>query len=188
MNKAVLVGDESGKVFVNIYDWHSFFVHYKTIAHLKKFHHFLFESDNVGFVCCQEFCTSKSDVSFCLFTAAEANSHGGFPDVVTPAGLSIDRQWYLYENIRNLVPPRAQDFLCPKPICPRHTFAQTRKELQGINAKRKAPIEPETVQIAKRKPQTCSFCGCIGHINRILGGVPACPKRRDDPTSSPVKR
>ena len=37
------------------------------------------------------------------------------PPVVTPEGLSSQRQWYLYNKIREFVPIEAQDLVCPLP-------------------------------------------------------------------------
>ena len=37
------------------------------------------------------------------------------PEVLTPAGLSQERQAYLFKQIRPHVPPEFQDELCPPP-------------------------------------------------------------------------
>ena len=37
------------------------------------------------------------------------------PEVITPRGLSADRQWYLYDEIREFCPGYCQDVVCPLP-------------------------------------------------------------------------
>ena len=44
---------------------------------------------------------------------------GELPNVIVPAGLSAERQWYLYEKIGEFVPEEAQDLVCPKPTVPK---------------------------------------------------------------------
>lgn len=44
-----------------------------------------------------------------------------FPDQITPKGLSIERQWYLYEKIREFCPEVARDLTCPEPDVPKPT-------------------------------------------------------------------
>jgi len=70
-----------------------------------------------------------------------------------PEGLSVDRQWYLFDNIRSLVSERARDIFCPKSLGARHTFAQTHAEkLELTLRKRKSPsIDSEDITILKRK-------------------------------------
>ena len=43
------------------------------------------------------------------------------PDRVFPRGLSAERQWYLYEKIRQYCPEEDKDITCPKPTVPRPT-------------------------------------------------------------------
>ena len=71
--------------------------------------------------------------NFCLINDVNDPSVKCDPETVQPIGFTADRQWYLYENIRELVPVRAKDIVCPKPLCLRHTFAQTRKEQKSLS-------------------------------------------------------
>jgi hypothetical protein len=44
----------------------------------------------------------------------------GFPCEIISNGLSIERQWYLYEQVRiHIQDPDKQDDLCPKPMIPK---------------------------------------------------------------------
>lgn len=129
--------------------------------------------------------------------------------IITPIPVTPERQWYLYENIRPLVPYHAQDILCPKPSCPRITFSQVRAVKEGGNlvrtlegsktentavrrSQKSKQTEPDTHQEAetenegllppKRRKATCSYCHETGHINKVVKNVLACPKRRNAKT------
>ena len=41
------------------------------------------------------------------------------PDVITPAGLSAQRRWYLYDKIREFYPVTDRDLTCPLPSVPK---------------------------------------------------------------------
>ena len=43
----------------------------------------------------------------------------GMPPVVEPKGLSSQRQWYLFDKIREFCPAAGQDITCPEPSTPR---------------------------------------------------------------------
>jgi hypothetical protein len=191
LNKAVVVGSELGDVYIQSFDWNTKFSEWKTIPNLKKFHHFVFSSDKPGEVQCREF-SGSNEITFTLLVDIEQTDNSE-PAVLQPVGLNPDRQWYLFEKIRDLVPSRAQEVICPKPQCRRHTFAETRKE-QSTSKRKKTEMSdsesedvPIVLPLSKRKPQTCSFCGETGHINRVIRGQPACPKRKADPNASPTK-
>ncbi|CAG8583885.1 24535_t:CDS:1, partial [Racocetra persica] len=39
-----------------------------------------------------------------------------FPDEITPSGLSLERQWYLFEEVRPHIQNLSKrDFYCPRP-------------------------------------------------------------------------
>lgn len=43
---------------------------------------------------------------------------GGFPEQIVPDGLSVDRQKYLYSEIRQFCRPGTKDLVCPIPEDP----------------------------------------------------------------------
>ena len=43
------------------------------------------------------------------------------PDAVVPAGLDAQRQWYLYNSIREFAKEEHRDILCPLPTVPKPT-------------------------------------------------------------------
>lgn len=179
MNTAHLVGDESGKVFVETFDWASKFAKLKAIPHLKQYHHFYFNSLTPGVVQCKKnsTCTEQHTINYTLLSdLLEISSD--LPDIIHPPGLPAEQQWYLFENIRDIVPDRAKDIVCPKPKSVHHTFAQARAEQKKLSnftechtRKRGSNfLEIGGVDPPKRKAQTCLFCGETGHINRVVRG------------------
>ena len=37
------------------------------------------------------------------------------PDRIIPPGLSLERQWYLFEKVREYCPDHCKDLVCPRP-------------------------------------------------------------------------
>ena len=204
MNRAQLVGGDEN-IDVPTFDWQTKFkdMNFKGIPSIKQQHHFSFSSTTPGSVVCKMELTA-AEVTYKLINDIPNNETlQMLPQVVKPAGLSPERQWYLYEMIRPLVPEYARDMLCPKPSCNRVTFAQARAETSRATAvsstitmkqTKKKPVkqvqestDSETesehsvrLPSPKRKQQTCSYCHEIGHTNRVLRGKFSCPKRFAD--------
>ena len=40
------------------------------------------------------------------------------PEVIVPPGLTLERQWYLYQKIWEFCPEEAKDVVCPLPSTP----------------------------------------------------------------------
>lgn len=85
--------------------------------------------------------------------------------IITPIPVTPERQWYLYENIRPLVPYHAQDILCPKPSCPRITFSQVRAVKEGGNLVRTLEGS-KTENTAVRRSQKSSKLS-LTHIRKL---------------------
>ncbi|KAK3105662.1 hypothetical protein FSP39_002952 [Pinctada imbricata] len=99
------------------YDWDSFFNRvFKGLKGISKFHHFRFTNE-LGNVYAREttesteqrFDLKRPDVNVTEFLTQ-------YPSVLTPAGLSADRQSYLYRNVRQFVRDSHKDELCPRPL------------------------------------------------------------------------
>ena len=99
----------------------------KPVAQIKKQHHFIFSSVKPGCVSVKTRYNGEESV-FVIMNDAEPVHLELLPDIIPPQGLSAERQWYLYDSIRPLVPQVAQDVICPLPLVKRRTFAQTRAE------------------------------------------------------------
>lgn len=100
------------------YEWDVWFSKYfNKFPEIKKYRHFSFNKAIPGEVIVKEFIDSK-EYTFNLlknerfrFDKVETK-----PCVIMPSGLSIERQWYLYDNIREHIPnERDKNETCPLP-------------------------------------------------------------------------
>ena len=146
MNQAVLVGTESGTVHVLTYNWQKMFqeMQMKPIVQIKKQHHFTFSSVTPGGVSVK---TSEEAVEafYSIVHDPQPVDASQLPEIIHPQGLSAERQWYLFESIRPLVPEVAKDVICPEPHVDRRTFAETRAEA--------AVLEKQSKKVAVKKDQ-----------------------------------
>ena len=116
VNIAQLVGKENGEVLVPQYDWHQHLQPYfKPLVGIKKYHHFRFEANHPGTVFAKVYADSEEE-QLELLTAPVDHVPCDDPNTVPPPGLSIDRQEYLFNHIRDFVPEGQQDIVCPKPV------------------------------------------------------------------------
>lgn len=108
-----LCGTEDGAVLVPIRDWASFLQRwFKRLPGLKKVHHFDFLPS--GEVHTKQTCTSEPSATS-LLKSQERPDRASLPAVITPPGLSRQRQQYLYDEIRQFVALEHQDTVCPAP-------------------------------------------------------------------------
>ena len=113
-NKAYIIGAESAKPFA-YYDWTEFLSHFfTTIPHLTTYYHFRCKASHSGVVFVREFADSEEkEVS--ILKRNIIVDKDDFPCKITPPGLSLDRQWYLFEHIRQFCEEEYRDVTCPKP-------------------------------------------------------------------------
>lgn len=114
MNLSQLVGPENGTSNVTVYDWSSFLSRcFRKVKNIKSFHQFVVDASGV--------------LTLKVHSAAEPETQNimlhqptptDFPPVIKPNGLSNQRQWYLYKEIRPFVKPEFQDIVAPKPSAP----------------------------------------------------------------------
>lgn len=88
---------------------------FKAVPNVTKYHHFRFNSDSPGVVHVRPTLTS-AETQVLIFkrgvTAAKVQK-ATLPEIISPAGLSQERQQYLYSQIRPFVRPEFQDVTCP---------------------------------------------------------------------------
>ena len=100
VNIAQPTGFEDGGVCVPTYDWQQHFTTFcSKVKGIKKLHHLRFESASPGCIFVKERAGS-SEIKLCILkdmnwqpTAEE------LPPIITPSGLPLQRQWYLYNKI-----------------------------------------------------------------------------------------
>ena len=114
VNFAELVGSELGQVLVPAYDWQSFFSeNFIKLKGIKKLHHLRFTSNSPGCVFVKEK-SDSAEVKISLLKSAHPDFHSR-PSRLLPTGLSLQRQWYLHDKIREFCPDETKDQVCPKP-------------------------------------------------------------------------
>ena len=157
-NKAYIIGDESMKPFT-YYDWADFLSDFfTTIPHITTYYHFRCKSDHPGVVFVREFADSEEKEVSILKPSVRVD-RDALPSQMTPPGLSLDRQWYLYEQIRQFCDEEFQDVTCPEPRMQKHSRTQDEDESPPV----------------KRSKRLCSYCRMPGHT-KTKKGVVTCPK------------
>ena len=162
VNFAQLVGTQSEEVIVPTYNWSSFFKDcLKEIPQLKKQHHFYFSSETKGKVSVKE---AHNDPYTELELIRDPNwkpSSEHLPPKIIPEGLSNDRQWYLYNIIREFCSEETKDIVCPCPD-PNHVPTPSPPSSR-ISTPTATPTPAATRQQGSKK---CSKCGQAGHNKR----------------------
>ena len=118
VNVPQLVGDLDGTVYVPSYDWSNFFEDHVIKTALKgisQLHHFRFTATHPGTVFVK---ASRDGVERSIQLLKHPSwkpTATHLPPVIIPNGLSLERQWYLFEKIREFCADEAKDLVCPKP-------------------------------------------------------------------------
>lgn len=119
VNYPQLVGSYDGSSFVNFYDWSSMFEDTTTaIKGITKFHHFRFSRHHPGRVFVKIASDEPERMINILKDRTWKPSTDVLPTIIDPPGLPLDRQWYLYNKIREFCPEEAKDLVCPLPSQP----------------------------------------------------------------------
>ena len=88
---------------------------FKPIPQIRKYHHFRFDASNPGKVYIKEH-TNSTEREISIFkkgiTAAKVQK-AKLPSAIFPAGLTRERQEYLYKEVRPYVKSEYQDITCP---------------------------------------------------------------------------
>lgn len=96
--------------------------YFKTIPNITKYHHFVINRKKNGVLSLKESVEDKgNEFSMLKQSNIDFKSKRLYPaEYLTPKGLSLERQWYLYEQIRKHIPNEIdQDKTCPKPLQPK---------------------------------------------------------------------
>ena len=121
VNYAQLVGKSDGTILVPSYDWSSFFADTAIQTSLKgisKMHHFRFCATHPGCVFVRNSSDDTERKINMLKDPQWRPVSTDLPDAIVPPGLSLERQWYLYQKIREFCPEEAKDLVCPLPTTP----------------------------------------------------------------------
>ena len=181
VNVAQAVGNMDGTVIVPSYDWITFLAeHIGKCVGIKSFR---FSDSNKGHV----FVRSKSDspeVDVKLLKDDWNPDHTELPERIMPSGLTLNRQWYLHNKIREFCPDECKDLTCPEPSEPEDVPPQGTSVPTGP-ATATATSIPETITTTPatasttgelgepraKRPRLCGICREEGHNAR------KCPKK-----------
>lgn len=101
-------------------DWSSWLARYfKSVPKITSYHHFKMDSKEKGKLIIKEKADSE-EVNIELlkkeFSCNTQKAFEGIPERLIPPGLSAERQWYLYDQIRMHIPgENDKNKTCPKP-------------------------------------------------------------------------
>ncbi|XP_053392666.1 uncharacterized protein LOC123542687 [Mercenaria mercenaria] len=98
-------------------DWKMFLGdRFKKVPNISKYYHFRFTSSEPGVVYMKVAADDTEEIRFviCKTNYLRMDTYD-LPSVIRPAGLSKERQTYLYRHVRPLVRRPFQDVLCPPP-------------------------------------------------------------------------
>ena len=159
MNTSQLVGTQSGEVIVPMYSWSSYFEgHLRKLDNIKTYQHFHFSLHSPGTVIVQESSIdTKISIQLLKFIDGEPTfkpSATILPDIVRPSGLSKERQWYLYNQIRVFCSPETKDLVCPNPNTIQH-IDNTIPIVEVVEES--VPAQPPP------KRRRCGVCQQFGH-------------------------
>lgn len=122
VNHAQLAGEYDGTIHVPMYDWSSFFEGHTIQTAMKgisQMHHFRFSADHPGVVFVKN---ASDDLKECKIHLLKSTTwrptSTNLPEQIIPPGLSLERQWYLYNKIHDFCPDNVKDIVCPQPSTP----------------------------------------------------------------------
>jgi hypothetical protein len=115
-NIAQTILNSDGQREVFFYGWTEFLINYfNTVPQIKKQHHFILSRDNIGYV---EVKTAVNEGTQLINLTKKGHgiSYLTFPKEIIPKGITPERQWYLYEEVRQHVQdPSKYNSYCPLP-------------------------------------------------------------------------
>lgn len=161
-NRVQLAFDKERGCRVPCYDWKSFLsFQFKNIPSITKYHHFKVSQEKLGIVELHEFAHSSMETVDIQKPGISIDLQK-MPEVIPPPGIPIERQKYLYDQIRMFCEPEYADITCPQPES--SDLTQPHGE-----------IEMSTNPPAAKRARLCSHCRVPGHTKTVRGKV-TCPQ------------
>ena len=119
VNYSQVVGSYDGTSSVLFYNWTSLFDSKTTaLKGITKLLHFRFTSEHPGSVFVKAFSDSVEKEVNLLSDKSWKPSKHWLPTAITPPGLSLERQWYLYNKIHAFCSEESRELVCPEPATP----------------------------------------------------------------------
>ena len=115
------------------YNWLSFFTpQFKKVTRIKQYHQFQITSTHPGVVVCKDYSDSPG-TPITILKQPWTPKSTKLPPIITPSGLSPEREWYLFDKIRPFCERRYQDITCPMPSVPRPRTPCTTPTLSPVH-------------------------------------------------------
>ena len=143
-----------GATLVNFYQWSTHLnPYFKPIPNITTYHNFRVCSSQPGTVFLRLY-SDSDETQHCILKSGCASLTTGMPEKTAISVMSLERQWYLFEQIRpHCKSTLAADLTCPKPSLPKPTQRPVTATNSGV------PSELGR----KRK---CTICQVPGHTKR----------------------
>ena len=151
-----------GQRKVPFYKWSAYLSNYfKSIPSILSYHNFSLNDSYPGIVCLREHSDGEEVRINIMKENADLSTLSTLPETAVIPGLNLQRQWYLYENIRqHCKSTLSADITCPKP--------SQEKPSAGPSARKHASADtPSKEPLPTKRVKTCSVCKRPGHTKRI---------------------
>ena len=117
-----MVGHLHDTSVVPLYDWITFFDNDRVIKTalkgISQMHHFRFTVYRPGCVFVKDSSKGTEQKINLLRDKSWRPSTADLPETITPPGLSLEREWYLYNKIMEFCPDNTKNLVCPLPSRP----------------------------------------------------------------------
>lgn len=116
VNECQLVGSQSGEPIIPMREWATFLnSNFRRLVGIKKYQHFHFRKSSSGVVKLKHH-SEANVVDYRLVRDQDWKPKAAeLPELIHPTGLSLERQQYLYDKIREFCREDTRDEVCPKP-------------------------------------------------------------------------
>ena len=176
-NVAQLVGTQEGERVVSSYNSAEMFgPQFHKLKIIKTYQHFRFDASMPGVVHYKTSSDSEEQMIVLLKNTAWSEQASSLPNPVVPAGLSVERQWYLYNTIAEYCPETVRERVCPKPNTPlgaaltAHITSSTSTNMSSsastdgsMSAHLSTTAASSTSAQPAKKARVCSQCKQPGH-------------------------
>ena len=143
---------------------HFFREHFRNVPQLKRFHHFPFSAESPGVVSLKEYSDSESTTFMMLLDKEWQPAVDELPTPITPAGLPLARQFYLYDQIREYCRDGTEDLVYPNPHSANHIHSPNLASVEeDINGRAVAPHPKQVRQRGKWGIQGHTTRACNEH-------------------------
>ena len=112
------MGSQSGESIVPTFNWSDYFNEHTTktaLKGIKKMQHSHFSHRFPGQVKVRSESDGTERTIYLLKEPPWLPAATELPAHIVPSGLSLERQWYLFEKVREYCPDHCKDLVCPRP-------------------------------------------------------------------------